>query len=1287
MAVIVHFGNDAFPVKQPKGLTFNKQDSADGINISIPGTGVMAEEARQEDISEAEWILLDTLDCRPNRPLHTGPFLTVQRRRRRRKYVRTFLFKDPTLIDDLSVHQTNLVLDRISEWEFNAFILDTCTGGRPLPNLCVHLFQLYGLLEHFNLDPVTVWKVFSIIEDGYHWRNPYHNAVHAADVTQAMHCFLQESMIFEKLTPIEILSALLAAVTHDLDHPGVNQPFLVATSNHLAALYKNSSVLENHHWRSAMGCLNESGMSQVLGADLVKDVEWRIRELVLATDITRQKEFLDKLKEYLDTNTLDMNSPDVRHFILQIALKCADICNPARPWEISRKWSMKVCEEFFRQGDYERQLNLPVTSLCDRYSTSVPRIQTGFFDYVVEPLFKEWHRMLNTKLSTRMSGNLNGNRLKWQQLLNDEETNDTNTETSDNEETEIPQHSIEDSDSLNVNVAKIAVRKEARERISSHGGRSVHFDIDTRVTAASDSDQSDENEEQGDKGGAGLAKPQEVEYLGIPRPDRRRHSIATGLMGIQVPSSQLLNTMSGSNLTVGDVVSTSRMMGITVIRRESLPTGSLLPGRALPSKTILHLQRLSGASGKSEPESGHSPTSATSPRADSASPPDLPISPGRLTHGEKSSCSSTSTVDELLDFTYSLPEPGRSSNSPRRSTLEATDLDELCPSTSILSMSPSVAHVTLQHSIEIDEQRRHLIRQQTCPVVSVHADGGNFNRPRFLSAAAAISPTAVASSSIISQHRHKNKSPEIGEEGAAGGGGGRLSGGSSNEGLMQCCEVISEETDKQSGSSEEASPLEIFVKQFPHISDDNDGEPPRRESGSCIFESESEFANSQQSNKDESSESGNVHGDSSMFCIGSRDRDSSLYDEDDEDCQDCDDENDGDDIEHEQVVVVDDDDDDDDSFEEQVEKDFDRIHISGNNPEEESSNTEHFDYGERIDEMSDCLKTSSPATQAGGSSTFTHDNCTQTDPLSEKENFNPTSSSFFSGDETSFLNSSPTGGISDSAGSNSVATSTSNNNRLATLLMWRNNRVWKSLTEEEGPEGHSSCDIELEEHIPGYCRKWDLHRFGQQTTQGVVGVSRLQIRRGSAPTSGPSPGNRGAQDRLSDPTQYHSHCGFDNNNLSSVPPFSDTFRRGSAALDPQLRQSILRPITQAKPKSTNPRAAVRRGSLPTEVSSDSQVALKWMQLFQYSEDDSAISMKRRSSGGPELFAAAQSKPPVSWKTPLLIERFESCGMAAETQGAFWPGRRRGSLPVEVRIASSVSCSSESESSAGDSSDT
>ena len=30
------------------------------------------------------------------------------------------------------------------------------------------------------------------IENGYHHGNPYHNAVHAADVTQAMNCYITE---------------------------------------------------------------------------------------------------------------------------------------------------------------------------------------------------------------------------------------------------------------------------------------------------------------------------------------------------------------------------------------------------------------------------------------------------------------------------------------------------------------------------------------------------------------------------------------------------------------------------------------------------------------------------------------------------------------------------------------------------------------------------------------------------------------------------------------------------------------------------------------------------------------------------------------------------------------------------------------------------------------------------------------------------------------------------------------------------------------------------------------
>ncbi|XP_052129533.1 uncharacterized protein LOC113204894 isoform X3 [Frankliniella occidentalis] len=403
------------------------EQSDGGVLLRVSAGGGTA-----TSLSSLDWVLLGALDALgAARSLHTGRFLTMHKRRRRRPTTRG-LQHHPALLDDIHHGLVKCVLDRVSLWPFNAFALDTVTGGRSLPVLCVHLFHWYGLMDHFKLDVVRVWKLFSLVEDGYHGNNPYHNSIHATDVTQAMHCFLQEEKIRKYLTPLEIMAALIAAVTHDLDHPGVNQPFLIATSNHLAALYENTSVLENHHWRSAVGCLLESNLADQL-KDCRKEMEEQIASLILATDITRQQEFLTKFKKYLDTKSLDMTKHEDRHFILQIALKCADISNPCRPWDVSRKWSLKVCEEFFRQGDYERQLNLPITSLCDRTTNSVPKIQAGFFKFVVAPLFEEWHRFLDTPLSHNMINHLRNNQARWDILCQQEADQEVKTEISEAE--------------------------------------------------------------------------------------------------------------------------------------------------------------------------------------------------------------------------------------------------------------------------------------------------------------------------------------------------------------------------------------------------------------------------------------------------------------------------------------------------------------------------------------------------------------------------------------------------------------------------------------------------------------------------------------------------------------------------------------------------------------------------------------------------------------------------------------------------------------------------------------
>lgn len=50
--------------------------------------------------------------------------------------------------------------------------------------------------------------------------------------------FVITLQLSESLTPWDVLLSLIAAATHDLDHPGVNQPFLIKTNHYLATLYK-----------------------------------------------------------------------------------------------------------------------------------------------------------------------------------------------------------------------------------------------------------------------------------------------------------------------------------------------------------------------------------------------------------------------------------------------------------------------------------------------------------------------------------------------------------------------------------------------------------------------------------------------------------------------------------------------------------------------------------------------------------------------------------------------------------------------------------------------------------------------------------------------------------------------------------------------------------------------------------------------------------------------------------------------------------------------------------------
>lgn len=61
--------------------------------------------------------------------------------------------------------------------------------------------------------------------------------------------------------------------------------------------------------------------------------------------------------------------------VLQNMVHCSDLSNPTKPLDIYRQWVDRLMEEFFRQGDKEREAGLDISPMCDRHNATIEKSQ------------------------------------------------------------------------------------------------------------------------------------------------------------------------------------------------------------------------------------------------------------------------------------------------------------------------------------------------------------------------------------------------------------------------------------------------------------------------------------------------------------------------------------------------------------------------------------------------------------------------------------------------------------------------------------------------------------------------------------------------------------------------------------------------------------------------------------------------------------------------------------------------------------------------------------------------
>jgi len=311
--------------------------------------------------------------------------------------------------------------ENLMKWEFDVFEVAELTDNQPLlfigwavlaspysqqamldtvegkdPSIPSQNAEGYRFIDIFGIPQQNLMEFLRFMELDYNHDVPYHSNVHAADVVQSLHSILV-SMNGRRFaeSDLELFSVLLAAVAHDVGHPGYNNGFQVKSKSDLAITYNDNSVLENYHvaavFNRLIGINRDPRIDIFCGMkpEQIETCRKLVIQSVLETDMTKHFSFVNRIKAILISNKdVEAIEEDDAWDILHYILHMADISNAAKPTRVAEKWTDRCLEEFFRQGDEEKKLSLPVSPLCDRDTTSRADSQIGFIKFVVAPAFE-----------------------------------------------------------------------------------------------------------------------------------------------------------------------------------------------------------------------------------------------------------------------------------------------------------------------------------------------------------------------------------------------------------------------------------------------------------------------------------------------------------------------------------------------------------------------------------------------------------------------------------------------------------------------------------------------------------------------------------------------------------------------------------------------------------------------------------------------------------------------------------------------------------------------------------
>ena len=337
----------------------------------------------------------------------------------------------------------------ITSFDFNIFELKKKIGyDNILPIMGFAILKTLGLADNKIISIKKLKPFLKSVSNSYLKTTLYHNSLHGADVTQSLMVFFLNSNSEEicETTVLDLLGMIISAMGHDLGHPGLNNGFHINASTELGITYNDKSCLENFHSAYLFRILRkeENNILEKFSVQNYKTIRKRMISQILATDMANHGENISLIRskiksrqyqeKFLFLSGNDKTKFEEQQILLDYIIHMADLGHNCKKFDISVIWIQLLCEEFWAQGDQERERGLPISFMCDRNNIDVPASQIGFlrgfilssFDTLVEMFPKLQFTIDNAENNIKQWTKFQSEKklLGWDDNKNDDNKND-----------------------------------------------------------------------------------------------------------------------------------------------------------------------------------------------------------------------------------------------------------------------------------------------------------------------------------------------------------------------------------------------------------------------------------------------------------------------------------------------------------------------------------------------------------------------------------------------------------------------------------------------------------------------------------------------------------------------------------------------------------------------------------------------------------------------------------------------------------------------------------------------